>query len=222
MDPRRERTQVALREAILTLATERDISSITVSDVTRAAGINRATFYTHAESPHALLVAVLHAELAASKATFAVATERAGVTPRDVVLTTLDWIADHVEAHAAIYRSGLSRSSGLPLWPLLTEHFEDTLADYLGHHPEFLPASPAGLSPALLATGYAAYSAHGIVGAIAAWLTVPDLGSRALFTEVTVNSLAAWWTGVATPPSAEDPAANEARRSGGNPRSLAD
>ncbi len=63
VDARIVHTTAALREAILRLAADRPVSSITVADVTRAAGINRATFYSHAVSPGSLLADALTPEL---------------------------------------------------------------------------------------------------------------------------------------------------------------
>jgi AcrR family transcriptional regulator len=47
VDRRVERTRQQLRAAVLELAEQRDLAELTVHDVTRQAGINRATFYQH-------------------------------------------------------------------------------------------------------------------------------------------------------------------------------
>ncbi len=47
LDPRVERTRNQLRTAVLELAETRDLGSLTVHDITRKAGVNRATFYQH-------------------------------------------------------------------------------------------------------------------------------------------------------------------------------
>ncbi|MGC4193187.1 MAG: TetR/AcrR family transcriptional regulator [Thermomicrobiales bacterium] len=47
MDPRIVRTQGQLRSAVLDLAATRDLAQISVHDITRRAGVNRATFYQH-------------------------------------------------------------------------------------------------------------------------------------------------------------------------------
>lgn len=47
IDRRVERTQTQLRDAMLELIETRDRSEITVQEVTRRAGVNRATFYQH-------------------------------------------------------------------------------------------------------------------------------------------------------------------------------
>ena len=58
-DPRFLRSQERLRAAVLELAAGRSAESITVAELCRAAGVTRDTFYRHAESPVALLVAAL-------------------------------------------------------------------------------------------------------------------------------------------------------------------
>lgn len=46
-DPRVRRTRRLLLDAALALVAEREIGEITITDITRAAGVNRATFYQH-------------------------------------------------------------------------------------------------------------------------------------------------------------------------------
>lgn len=47
MDRKKAKTKAALREAFVDLLREKAIESITVSDLTRKADINRGTFYLH-------------------------------------------------------------------------------------------------------------------------------------------------------------------------------
>ena len=53
------RTRRRIHEAFMTLAETRDVSAITVNDVTGAAGLNRTTFYLHYPDIHGLLDAVI-------------------------------------------------------------------------------------------------------------------------------------------------------------------
>jgi AcrR family transcriptional regulator len=62
-DPRVARTDRALESAILELAARRPVSTITVADLTEAAGVSRATFYNRHNSPLELLIGVLGADL---------------------------------------------------------------------------------------------------------------------------------------------------------------
>lgn len=53
------RTRRRIHDAFMALAETRDVSSITVNDVTVEAGLNRTTFYLHYPDIHALLHAVI-------------------------------------------------------------------------------------------------------------------------------------------------------------------
>ena len=52
MDPRKQRSRDRLYAAVLALAADQSISSLTVTQIADAAGVHRSTFYEHAESPH--------------------------------------------------------------------------------------------------------------------------------------------------------------------------
>jgi AcrR family transcriptional regulator len=54
-DPRVQRTRQVLQEALIELLSERDFQKITVQDIARRAGVNRATFYTHFVDKQALV-----------------------------------------------------------------------------------------------------------------------------------------------------------------------
>lgn len=51
---KRDKTRQTIRETFLSLYREKDISKITVTEVCKAAGINRSTFYTYYEDVYAL------------------------------------------------------------------------------------------------------------------------------------------------------------------------
>lgn len=53
------RTRRKIHDAFMTLVRERDVATISVSDVTSAAGLNRTTFYLHYPDMNALLDAVI-------------------------------------------------------------------------------------------------------------------------------------------------------------------
>jgi len=55
LDPRVMRTRQLIREAFRELLRSRDFDAISVTDITRKATINRATFYAHYEDKYALL-----------------------------------------------------------------------------------------------------------------------------------------------------------------------
>jgi AcrR family transcriptional regulator len=54
-DPRAEKTRALIAAAFVALVSRRPYARIRVSDITRKAGVGRATFYAHFESKDALL-----------------------------------------------------------------------------------------------------------------------------------------------------------------------
>jgi len=191
VDARILHTTAALREAILRLAADRPVSEITVADVTRAAGINRATFYSHAISPGSLLADVLTPELdrireddadarRAAAERGAGADELATITRRGI-----NAVVEHVVAHREIYCRALPDPNDASLHRLLVEHFTVSSAQHIRsldieHRPELLDDVAAG------------FVAQGFVGAIEAWLAGPRRSRKALVDTI-VLSFPAWW-----------------------------
>ncbi|BAU81257.1 asuR2 protein [Streptomyces laurentii] len=56
LDPRARRTRALLRAAVLDLSTEKDLDSITMSDIAQRAEVNRATVYLHYKDREDLLL----------------------------------------------------------------------------------------------------------------------------------------------------------------------
>jgi len=193
VDARILHTTAALREAILRLAADRPVSEITVADVTRAAGINRATFYSHAVSPGSLLADVLTPELdrireddadarraAADRGAGAGAGELAAITRRGI-----NAVVEHVVAHRDIYSKALPDPNDASLHRLLVEHFTVSSAQHIHsldgeHRPELLDDVAAG------------FVAQGFVGAIEAWLAGSRRSRKALVDTI-VLSFPSWW-----------------------------
>ncbi|MCC8909363.1 TetR/AcrR family transcriptional regulator [Curtobacterium sp. GD1] len=191
VDARILHTTAALREAILRLAADRPVSEITVADVTRAAGINRATFYSHAVSPGSLLADVLTPDLdrireddaevrRAAFARGAGVDEFATITRRGI-----NAVVEHVVAHREIYGKALPDPNDASLHRLLVEHFTVSSEQHIRtlereHRPELLDDVAAG------------FVAQGFVGAIEAWLAGPRRSRKALVDTI-VLSFPSWW-----------------------------
>ncbi|MGY2897780.1 AcrR family transcriptional regulator [Curtobacterium sp. PvP017] len=192
VDARILHTTAALREAILRLAADRPVSEITVADVTRAAGINRATFYSHAVSPGSLLADVLTPELdrirqddaddrRAAAARGADAAELAAITRRGI-----NAVVEHVTTHRDIYAKALPDPNDASLHRLLVGHFTESGALHIRE-------LDAERRPELLDDVAAGYVAQGFVGAIEAWLAGPRRSRKALVETITL-SFPAWWS----------------------------
>ncbi|MFJ3383948.1 MULTISPECIES: TetR/AcrR family transcriptional regulator [unclassified Curtobacterium] len=192
VDARILHTTAALREAILRLAADRPVSEITVADVTRAAGINRATFYSHAVSPGSLLAGVLTPELDrirdddsdARRAAYERGADRdelAAITRKGI-----NAVVEHVVLHREIYVRALPDPNDASLHRLLVEHF--TVSSAL-HIREL----DAATRPELLDDVAAGFVAQGFVGAIEAWLAGTRRSRKALVNTIT-RSFPAWWS----------------------------
>ncbi|KQS14426.1 hypothetical protein ASG04_00645 [Curtobacterium sp. Leaf183] len=192
VDARILHTTAALREAILRLAAGRPVSEITVADVTRAAGINRATFYSHAVSPGSLLADVLTPELDEIRAEDSdarrVAAERGAGRDELAAITRrgINAVVEHVVTHREIYLRALPDANDASLHRLLVEHF--TVSSAI-HIRELDPAT----RPELLDDVAAGFVAQGFVGAIEAWLAGPRRSRKALVDTIT-QSFPAWWS----------------------------
>ena len=167
-DPRIERTRERLTEAVIELAAERDITTASVSELTRRAGVNRATFYNHASSPVDLLTRVLSVDLDQLRYE---TMEVLALDPSNLFRQehcNLQGMIDHVLRYESIYCVGHA-SSVFALRVVLAEHVEKTMQDILRLKPTSLPDNVAK-SLAL----YSAFIAHGIAGVFGAWLQLPS------------------------------------------------
>ncbi|MEP7286186.1 MAG: TetR/AcrR family transcriptional regulator [Chloroflexota bacterium] len=111
IDPRIERTQEALRGALMALIEEKGFDAISVQDVTERARLNRATFYLHYRDKQDLL-------LRTSEAVFDRLVAEAGPIDRDNLALQkppqqLVMVFRHVAEHRDFYRVVLGRS-GVP------------------------------------------------------------------------------------------------------------
>jgi AcrR family transcriptional regulator len=186
VDARIVQTTRSLHAAIIDLASSRPVSTITVADVTRAAGINRATFYSHATSPGSLLAAVLTPELDAIRQEDAERRAEPEVDPEAVTRWAVEKVVDHVVRYRDVYRLALPDRLDASIHQTLAEHFATTSLT----HIEALPAgtAPDGIAPHI-ASGF---FAHALVGAIEAWLGGRRTSRRTLLDTIT-SMIPAWW-----------------------------
>lgn len=59
LDPRVRRTRLALQNAMKAIAQEQDYETVTISDLTLRAGVNRATFYQHFKGKEDVLASIV-------------------------------------------------------------------------------------------------------------------------------------------------------------------
>ncbi|MEV7141136.1 TetR/AcrR family transcriptional regulator [Streptomyces tauricus] len=104
MDPRTRRSRSALEAALRELIAERDLSQISVSDITKRAGVNRSTFYEHYTDVHDLAAAActtVFDELVAASPTVVPPLNAEGSPTVDL----LPELFAHVAEHAPLYRA---------------------------------------------------------------------------------------------------------------------
>jgi AcrR family transcriptional regulator len=94
-DPRTEKTRALISGAFVALLRRRSYARIRVSDITRKAGVGRATFYAHFESKDALLSAEL----------IRVVNPMLGALPGDPCLVDCTQLFAHLQQAPEIYRA---------------------------------------------------------------------------------------------------------------------
>ncbi|GGQ04276.1 TetR/AcrR family transcriptional regulator [Streptosporangium pseudovulgare] len=165
-DPRVRRTRARLRTAVLTLAAEKDVGAITVSEVARCAGVNRATVYLHFPDVDALVTDAMEEAVTQVARAAALCPRDA---PRDRTPEPLTVLFGHVAAAAPLYRRMLGPQGSALFATRMRDRLTAELAGRL------TGAGPAGEAPGRLgdvpAETHAAYLAGALIGVIAHWVT---------------------------------------------------
>ncbi|MEV0677781.1 TetR/AcrR family transcriptional regulator [Actinosynnema sp. NPDC050436] len=163
VDPRVRRTRNLLRAAVLELASERDVESITIADIAERADVNRATVYQHFKDRDALLLNAMQEEVGrlANAAARCPLTRKGGGTP-----TELADLFRHVETNTTLYRAMLG--------PTGTARFVNELRGLLAQEVAAqLRAANAARDEALTQLR-AHYLAGAFVGAFTQWVSAPQ------------------------------------------------
>jgi AcrR family transcriptional regulator len=192
MDARQIRSRNALATAILELATERPVDSLTVSEVAERAGVHRSTFYEHAASPVELLESVLRGELDAVREDNLVGAS--GTDAATAVNATTEAVLSHVDRYDVIYNRGLGANSGSgSLHSMLSAHFQETSRQLQELDAFSVPLRIDGMADDVVREGVAAYVAGGAVGAMRVWLTLPKPRDARSFLELFAELVPSWW-----------------------------
>jgi len=156
-DPRVLRTRSRLRSALVAACEQRPLDAVSVSEIARAAGVGRATFYLHYDDLDALAV-----DACAEVVRDAVDALHAWDSPPDPTRPPAALVAllAAVERHAALYRGLLRPRGGGPLGELLHRELADRSV------AERARRGVAGQAEDLVATAVAAT----FTGVLAGWL----------------------------------------------------
>jgi AcrR family transcriptional regulator len=195
MDSRQIKTRAKLASVVLALASERPASEITASEIAKAAGINRSTFYQHATSPVGLLEGVLRDELDEIRDHYlGEADLETGPQASEAIERVTIAVLEHVDSHDAIYTRGLGEGSGsASLQPLLSQHFAGSIELLLERHALTVPQSSSILPVGFVADAAARFIADGTVGALDVWLSTPAPRSTEAFMSAYRVFLPSWW-----------------------------
>ncbi|MWV59708.1 TetR/AcrR family transcriptional regulator [Rathayibacter sp. VKM Ac-2754] len=191
MDARQKRSQVALHRAIIDLATATEVSSLTVSDITDLAGVNRSTFYAHSASAADLLCAALRGELDVVRDEY-LAALREGVATDAAIRRGTAGILAHLEAHRDLYLRAFDSAGGdSGLRAMLARHFRSSVIETLATGTLELPDAD-GLG-GFLAEGTASFLAAGSTGLMEEWLRLPAPRTPDSYLAAYRRLLPSWW-----------------------------
>ncbi|TCI96348.1 TetR/AcrR family transcriptional regulator [Aeromicrobium sp. IC_218] len=187
----KSRSAVALRDAVVELAQQKPADQINVSELCRAAGITRDTFYRYAASPIQLLAQVLNDDLDTYTAlTRHLPAAPAGGTVMDA--PSRAWL-EHVCRFEAVYRQALRPHLPTEMRDVLLTRIQNFMLTHAARHPHIRPNIDGTVMNERGIRLAAAYAASGSVGAIEAWLASGPIGDLAVPTALIHASAAPWW-----------------------------
>lgn len=115
-DPRYRRVRSKLNKAILELASKKPADEVSVSELTRVAGVSRTSFYGHADSPQQLLAEFLVGELTPQLDAILEDVDADGPSPA-MWYRYYRTILDHVLSYKEVYMI-VARSNSAAFGPL--------------------------------------------------------------------------------------------------------
>lgn len=167
-DARFVRVEQKLHSTAIALAALTPVEKLSVADVAKKAGVNRTTFYNHADSPAQLLQAALRNELDAMRAAFLETSESEIVNFRAVWTAAAHETATHVERFDPIYAHDFATANGGPISALLSQHIAESMRLLFDRRPDLLPPHD-DLDSAFLRTAYSASLGAGLTAVLREW-----------------------------------------------------
>ena len=156
-DLRVQRTNKLILEALLELTAQKGFSALTVSDITKYAGINRATFYRHYQDKFDLLKTYAQTvfEMLEDEP------QRSNEVGDHQMYTGLIKIFEHIRANAKFYRVMLGKNGDAAFTDKIRQYIRKRIRRSL---PADLQKDKASIDL------YVAYSSSASVGAVLWWL----------------------------------------------------
>ncbi len=191
-DPRAARTQEALRAAVLRLAATKRVEDISVSELTAAAGVNRTTFYRHADTAADVLREALYEDFDGIR-TELLTIDNDDEHHRDAWFAVSARIAEHIERFRPIYEVGLGNDDALSpaLMRMAAEHFETSMHAYLKRFPQLVPSVSSQASETLERAS-ARFVAAGSVELMRSWVQSPALRAPAAYAAISMAVMPPW------------------------------
>lgn len=166
-DARFAKAERRLHDAAIALAAHTPLDALTVTAVTREAGVNRATFYNHARTPAHLLQSALRADLDRMRAEFLASAAAPASDLHELWATAATETADHVGRYARIYAHDFDSDHGA-VSTMLAQHISQSMLLLMDERPDLLPPHP-DLTGEFLRSAYADSLGAGLTAVLRAW-----------------------------------------------------
>jgi len=185
VDARVLQTQSVLAEAILELAGTKPVAQVSVAELTRRAGINRATFYDHFSSPGELLASVATSELDAVRDLDHQLRAQGERSPRDITRSAVRSVVVMIDTHRDTFALALLDARDASLHRGLIAHLQVSCQ----YHVETYVSDPTVVGREAVV---ARFVAEGIIGGIESWLASPTMTVDEV-TDAILIAMPAWW-----------------------------
>lgn len=127
MDPRVVRTKQSLQEALQRLVERKPFSTLSITEITAEAGLDRTTFYLHYRGIHELMDALAAALFADLHQAIYGANPWEAIRQPTALMGYVETVFTHLEEHRAFYRSVLGSQGD----PYFKELFQAMLSELL-------------------------------------------------------------------------------------------
>ena len=160
-DLRVKRTQKLILDALLDLTAQKGFAAVTVSDITKRAGVNRATFYRHYDDKFDLLDKYVKTVYELLEISAEGQRRKSGQSDSQQLPPGLVKVYEHIRVNAKFYRVMLGKNGDPTFVDSIRQHIQKRIQNSL----------PAGLSEDKnFIDLYLCYCSSAIVGAVLWWL----------------------------------------------------
>ena len=185
-DARALRTRAKLVEAFHEVVKDTDLDEISVSALTRAAGVNRTSFYAHFSSPDDLAIHALSDLFDVVTNTDIALRSGNTLTAEAASRQALTQIVEFVWDRRASYARLLGPAAPARLAVAVTDAF----AAHAARSIRAMPGRPADADPVVTAR----FVAAGVLHVVGRWLAEPRRGSRDRLVTALMHCLPEWIT----------------------------